>query len=283
MAVLLIALALGFVLSGRSLFTLDRARTNVNQNLRSGLDIMMADVRQAGERIGSDLPAVQVDKGADADTLILRRNVLDTVLPVCVKLKAGTSTDAVFVAKKNSANTECKDKKDPGAQSALAAWEAYRVASGGTIHAFIYDPVTGDGEFFVVDATDSSQMHVHRASGKWVHDYDAAHGPRLYVLEQRAYSLDASAGLLQLEVNDGPAQNVVAGITEFRVATFLQPISAPTLAGGTGAFDGDNWRQIAFLRVTLTGEDASSRPAVQRTLVDQATPRNVLSRPSAAN
>jgi len=286
LAVVVIGLALSLVLSSRNVFTLDRARTDVNQNLRSAMDIVMADVRQAGERLGSDMPAIEVTKAASADTLTLRRNLLDTTLPVCVDVKAGSSTDVVFVAKKNSSNGECKSPKDPGAVGALQTWRDYRVAQGGTITAYIYDPITGTGEFFTADAEDFSNMHVHKASGAWQHDYDAGDKPRLYILQQRTYSLDTADHTLQLTIDNGTPQNVIAGVTSFTVDAYLQQASgSPTIATGTppGGFHATDWQGIAYLKVSLTDEGQSQRRSVQRTLVDQATPRNVLSSPNAGN
>lgn len=293
LGVVVIGLALSLVLSSHSVFTLDRARTNVNQNLRSGMDIMMADVRQAGERLGPDIPAVEVKKNGSADTLTLRRNMLNTTLPVCTDPKSGSSTDVVFVAKNSSTNPECKAKNDPGAIAALQTWENYRLSHGTpdpngdlAITAYIYDPVTGDGEFFSVDATDSSNMHVHREAGSWQNDYNPSDKPRLYVLEQHTYSLDTADHTLQLTVNDGTPQNVVAGITAFDVDAYVQQSGgSPTISVGppVGSFGATNWQTIGYVKVSLTGQDQANHHPLTRTLVDQATPRNVLSSPNAAN
>lgn len=293
LAVAVIGMALGLVLSSHNVFTLDRARTDVNQNLRSGMDIMMADVRQAGERIGPDMPAIEVTKSASTDTLQLRRNMLNTTLPVCTDPKSGSSTNAVFVAKNNSSNPECKSKTDPGAIAALQAWEDYRLSHGTpdaqgdlAITAYIYDPVTGDGEFFSVDKTDSSNMHVHRESGSWQYDYNPSDKPRLYVLEQRTYTRDAATDTLQLTVNDGTPENVVPGITSFVVDAYVQQSGgSPTIASGppAGSFDATNWQTIGYVKVALTGQEQYRHRSLTRTLVDQATPRNVLSSPNAAN
>jgi len=293
LAAIVLALALGLVLSSRKLFTLDRARTDVNENLRSGMDIIMTDVRQAGERLGPDMPAVRVGKSATGDTLTLRRNLLDAILPVCASLRAGASTDVVFVAQNNSQNPECKSKTDPGAVGALLTWDQFRISHGTkdakgnyVITAYIFDPVTVQGEFFAIDQTDSSDMHVHRVSGKWQHDYSASDRPRLYLLEQRTYTLDASTGTLQLTVDGGAPQNVVPDITAFKVDAYLQQSGGdPVVAPGPpqGSFAATNWQAIAYLEVAVTGVGRRRGGDVTRTLVDRATPRNVLSSVQAAN
>lgn len=277
LAVVVVGLAMAFVFSSRNVFTLDRARTNANQNLRSGLDIMMADVRQAGERIGRDLPAVEVVKGT-TDTLSLRRNLLDAVLPVCVDISTG-SASAVQFAGGDGSNPDCKTLTDAGTVTAFDAWSEYLGSHNGTIHGFIYDPGgTNDHEFFAIDAITESSMQISRDGGKWANSYSAASKPRIYLLEERTYSLDAATHTLQLSVNGGAAQNVVADVTAFDVEAYKRPISSPVLSSGDGAFSGTGWQQdLAYIKVSLTAQDNSRREVLERTLADQATPRNVLS------
>lgn len=89
-------------LSARQVFEQDQRRSTVNQNLRSGMGLLGINVRQAGERMPGDAPAVEVVNGTSgaADGLILRRNLLDYVLPLCKDINSGTSADSVFVGKK---------------------------------------------------------------------------------------------------------------------------------------------------------------------------------------
>lgn len=322
LALVVVGLALSMVLSSRNVFSLDRARTNVNQNLRSGMDIVTADIRQAGERVGPSVPAITVQKSSTGgDTLILQRNLLDTTLPVCKDISAGSNADAVAVADasigKNhtNPNTACKGKAKgnwaDGAANALQAWEDYRTAYGvpnnssgkKAFQAYIYDPQTGKGEYFYVDATDSSKMHIHRENGygAWKHTYKASDQAFVYVKDQRTYSLDTTDHTLQLTVNDGSPQNVVAGIQGFTVDAYMQQSGGGTfLNDQTGKTPGalsqatpsetcasnseytcPNWQQVAYIQVQLDGTEANGNKNVARQLVDHATPRNVLSSPNA--
>ena len=323
LAVIVIALALSMVLSSRNVFSLDRARTNVNQNLRSAMDIVTADIRQAGERVGPSVPAITVDKSSTGgDTLILQRNLLDTTLPVCKDISAGSSADAVVVADASISSTHpnpnaaCKGKAKgqwaAGAQSAIAAWEAYRQTNGvpnansagkKAFQAYIYDPQTGQGEYFYVDATDSSLMHIHRENGygAWKHSYKASDQAFVYVKDQRTYSLDTANHVLQLTVNDGTPQNVVAGLYSFNVNAYMQQVGGGTFlndqsglvkgalvqatSSGTCKANSEyacpNWQQVAYIEVTLDGTESDGSKNVSRELTDHATPRNVLSSPNA--
>src|SRR5262245_33903747 len=89
---------LTIALSSRGLFETDQHRTTVNQNLRAGMDLVGVDVRQSGERMPFDFPAVEIVNGASGapDTLNLRRNLLDYVLPVCKDINSTSSGDVVF-------------------------------------------------------------------------------------------------------------------------------------------------------------------------------------------
>ncbi len=78
---IIITSAFGLTMSNRQLLAVDQERTEVNQNLRSALDIIGADVRVTGERLGSTgVPAMAVRNGNE---LVLRRSVHDDVMPAC--------------------------------------------------------------------------------------------------------------------------------------------------------------------------------------------------------
>ncbi len=54
---------LSIALSSREMFETDRHRTTINQNLRIGMDMLGIDIRQAGERMPGDAPAVEIEDG----------------------------------------------------------------------------------------------------------------------------------------------------------------------------------------------------------------------------
>ena len=82
---LIAAGVLSLALSGRRMYEVDEARTRVNRSLRGAGAFLVADIRQAGERLGDDFPAIEIIDGASgaADQLILRRNLLPAVFRVC--------------------------------------------------------------------------------------------------------------------------------------------------------------------------------------------------------
>jgi Tfp pilus assembly protein PilW len=143
------AAALSLALSARGVFEQDQQRTTINQNLRSGVDLLGIDVRQAGERLPGNAPAIEIINGASnaPDELLVRRNLLDFVLPVCKNVNSTSAADAVFIAKKGGGSVPpgCSPVPDANADGwpdNLGAWRDYRLTHGGSVLAFIYNPVT---------------------------------------------------------------------------------------------------------------------------------------------
>ena len=185
------AAALSIAFSSQGLLEADERRTTVNQNLRAGIDLLGIDIRQAGERLPGDAPAIQIMDGSSGapDRLMLRRNQLDYVMPLCKNITAGSSADSIFVGKKKITGKvppgcyPVPDANGDGWPDNLEAWRAYRIANGGSVLAYIHNPITGLGEFFTYDAEDNSTFHLHKANGaNWQNDYLMNQEPRIYVL-----------------------------------------------------------------------------------------------------
>jgi len=297
---LLIALAVGMliltasftlVLSNKAVYNLDSARTKVNQNLRAGLDIISADIRQAGERLGGDFPAVEVilGVGLDSDTLVLRRNLIDDVLPVCSNVVGGSTK--IWVAQQPapalpSVNIDCLNSS-----TGLTNFRAQRLSSGGAIRAYIYDPVNFTGEFVRYTNDDASvggvskSMDVQPESGVWQNTYLASNQPRMYIIEERRFFTDTAKKDIVMKITGGPGtgepldQPMVTNIEDFQVSAYIVASPTPSLSGGTGALSGGNWKKLAFVRLEVKGKSMQdSSRTLTRTLTDDALPRNVLSR-----
>jgi type IV pilus assembly protein PilW len=289
-AELLVALAVtGFIaaatltiaLSGRGMLETDQHRTTVNQNLRAGLDLVGIDVRQAGERLPGDAPAVEIEDGAGGapDVLTLRRNLLDYVLPLCKDINAGTNADSVFVAKKKGSGTvppgcaPVPDENGDDWPDNLEAWREYRIAHGGLVTAYIYNPVGRYGEFFLYDAEDNSTFHLHKDNDEdWQFDYDVAEKPRIYILEQLAFRL--SGDVLQSVTNGDTANpfNLVNRIRDFQVLALMSDDTVRTALGPA-----DSWTELRALEVTLVGAEQFAARTLERTVAARFFPRNILS------
>ncbi len=282
MAVTLVMMgaALSITLSSKRIYATDRTRTDLNQNLRNGLDLVGLDVRQAGERLPLDIPVIQILDGASggSDTLILRRNLLDPVLPLCKDINANTNADSIFVAKKNGnvppGCAPVPDDDGDGWPENLQAWKDYRVGGGGEVWAYIYDPVRGAGEFFLYDAEDNSTFHLHKSNAvKWQNNYDTANLSRIYILEQRTYSRNGDL-LEYLENGDTLTPvNLVPRVNDFQARAFLQDGTVRNSFGG-----GDDWSALQSVEITLSCRSTVDGRTMTRAMTTRYFPRNVLSR-----
>lgn len=288
---ILVALGIGGLLLGvlfsttlahRRLYLLDQNRTAVNQNLRAALDIIVADVRQAGERLPLDFPAVEVKNGSE---LILRRNLLDVSLAVCDQNGINGNRDNIPVADQNPPRNASpnyleacafRDTNGNRFDDRIDAWQAYRCNSDGVpgcntgnrrevVRAYIYDPLSGRGEWFDYDAEDSSGVKIHKGNNeRWQNSY----GPlsRLYILEERRYYLDGD--ILRLAENGLEGKGLVANVTGFQVRA---------KAGGSwhNPFPPSNlsWRTLESLEVQVRVRVGN----VERQMTTQTLPRNVFS------
>jgi type IV pilus assembly protein PilW len=245
------------------------------------MDLVGVDVRQAGERLPGDIPAVEIIDGAGgaSDRLILRRNMLDISLPLCKDINGGSAADSVFIAKKNATGpvppgcAPVGDEDSDGWPDNLQAWRDYRVAHGGVVQAYIYDPIVQEGEFFVYDDEDNSTFHIHRQNpGLWQFDFLIANGSRVYILEQQEFRL--SGEVLQSVINmDGSnALNLVNHIVDFQARAFFSDGSVQAALGPA-----DDWTELRSIEVTLVGGADLRRRTMNRTLSARFFPRNILS------
>jgi prepilin-type N-terminal cleavage/methylation domain-containing protein len=268
---LLLAMALSVALVNRSVLGKEQVRLQLAQNLRSALDITGLDLRVAGENLSHSFPAIEITNGASGapDTLTLRRNLLDEVLPVCVSIVAGTGTTQVVFAN-SPTQAGCVYA---GHTHNYNSWRSYRLAEGGTVDAYIFDSVSKHGEFFRYNGEidTGSEYSITRTSGTWTYNYPAG-SSSVYILEEWKYYFEA--GLFKLQENRDNARiyNVIFGVTDFQARAHLQDGSSLDDFGPT-----QQWTQLAQVQVDLTGSDAYARNTMTRTVSARFFPRNVLS------
>jgi len=283
---LLITLAVaGFVLAGtltvvlssRAIFAKDRGRVQVVRNLRDALEVVGVDIRESGERLPNDFYAIQIINGAAGapDTLVLRRNLLSEVLPLCGRLQQGNSDPEVQVGDSTTPPPGCAPVPDTDADGFadnVGAWRAWRTSHGGTVPAYLFNPVDRVGEWLLVDGDGASGEWIGTGGTPWAYTYEIAEQCRLYMLEERRYTL--VNGVLQFVENQGtaPALHVASHLTDFQVRAVLND--------GTiqDTFDGStSWSQLAAIEVTLSGSAANEKRSVARSETSRYFPRNILS------
>ncbi|SMB77724.1 PilW family protein [Deinococcus hopiensis] len=266
---LILVLTFTLVDGNRKLYDTDSRRVDVNQNLQSALLILTNDLRQAGERLPANFPSLEVVTGT-SDTIILRRNILDVVLPVCKDINGGSNRDVVFIAKNGSSKipANCKDA-DP---NLLTTWKKYRLDNGGKIKAYIYDPKLKRGEMFTYDDEDSSGQKIHHEGDHWDYDYDIDNEPVLYVIEERTYRvLD---GDLVMDENKTGYQPVAPNISAMKASLVLKD---GTVATGNFPTLSANWKDLNDVNLSLTGTSTFAGRSTTRTLSNKVSLRNAFS------
>jgi len=149
-AFLVLGIALQLAAYNRTLYLQDQNHNQVNQNLRAAMDIVGTDVKQAGEQIQLPLfPVISVQQdntntsGVTVSDLIIRRNLIGNPLPVCqnINLPANQNTTSILVNDTTSTIAGCSQNNN------ISNWVNYRTLHGGQVNAYIYNSISGNGEF----------------------------------------------------------------------------------------------------------------------------------------
>lgn len=269
----ILAMTSSLIVSNRGLFQLDMARTRLNQNLRGSLDVISMNVREAGENLSAAFPAVElIDGGGAPDELILRRNLLDEVLNICIDIGAGSSDDIYFAIPGTVAGCSYADT----AQN-YTAWENHRDDEGGTVAGYIFDLGSQTGEFFqYVGEADTGTQRIINVGGSWSANYTAG-SAAAYIIEEWRFSVNDNGidePMLQLVENEDALnpQNVMYAITDFQVDILLDDGTTVTSFA-----PGDDWSRIRAINVSITGEENNRGTIISKTVTGRYFPRNVLS------
>lgn len=264
--------------SNQRLYTHDLARTRVNQNLRSAMDFIGTDVRQAGEQLPRNFPAIQLTNGEDGeqDQLILRRNLMTEVLTLCSSINAGATLTSIPISSNTSgAPPACVYG---GQTISYTAWTNYITAEGGEIKAFIFNLSTRQGEFITITGgVDSgSNMYLSNSNTPFANSY-SEYSSAIYILEEWKYmlgTLEGEENLLKIIQNgdEDTERNLVYGITEFQVQIILEDDTIQQAFSTT-----DNWSTIKAIDILLSGEEQGSKRLATGSLNSRFFPRNVLS------
>jgi type IV pilus assembly protein PilW len=327
-----VVLCLGLFVDQRRQFATEQAKTETNQNLRLAMDLIGADIRQAGERLESDkqLGKISVIDGANngPDTLITQRKLVNETLNLCQTITAGSSTSALDVAVQSSAVASClfSDADGDGLTDNLGQLKIYRTKqdgvdgaarttnttscaiAGGTdkecTFAYIHDPTTKKGEFFVYGFEDTGTCtgtsgqqcnRIYRVDGKpWQNTYTYNSGgsadsqPKIYILEEREYSLAADTNtprsddfILQMRLNRQTPVRLANKMSNFQVtATNRQGTVLNSFNAASNLPQHQtNLSEVQYFRVSLSViPPETNLQAAKLTLSTQFFPRNALSR-----
>jgi prepilin-type N-terminal cleavage/methylation domain-containing protein len=263
------AMIMASLLSHRDLYKKDIVRTRLNQNLRGPMDIIGTDIRLAGENLGSGFPAILVENGAggEADALVLRRNLVAEVAPVCVALTQGSTTGLTFATSGTTAGCIYSTQT-----TTYNSWRNYRIAQGGSVPAFIWNSAARVGEFFYYNGEiNAGGTYSLTRVGSWQHAYPVTTSAAYLLEEWRFEVAGDTLQLIRNQDNSDPV-NVSFEISGFQIAVNMQDGTAKTSFAAT-----DTWTAIQNVAVTLSTTASFAGNDVSRTLTSNFFPRNVLS------
>jgi len=275
----LLGVAITMALGSRQMFATDETRTRVQQSLRTSLDLLGIDVRQAGERLPGDFPAIEIVNGVSGapDTLILRRNLLNEVLPLCETLTVDDVDDEVLVADAGAdpapGCSPVPDGDADGVPDNIDSWLDFRTAAAAAVPVYLFNPTAGVGEWFLFDGPGSSgDLFLEKANDDpWQATYDIDEQGRVYVLEERRYTLNGD--LLEFLVNLSTTPiHVAANLTDFQVRAIMA--DGTTVESLTAA---DEWTGLAAIEVSIAATNGIDSDAISGELSARFFPRNVLS------
>jgi hypothetical protein len=279
----IVSLSLSATLSGKQMLRYDYVRTKMNQNLRSGLDMAGLDIRIGGENLTSSFPAFEILDGpsGSADQLIIRRNLIGEILTLCDTIDAGSSAGQIVFAQGDGTMSSGIQEPgciygDPGQTQNYTSWSTYRTSNGETSKlAFIYDSITGDGEFFSYtgEGDSGNSLYLTRSAGNWLNTYQEVSSQVIMLEEHRFRLVD---GVLQIVVNqnfDLP-QNIVTDVTDFQVTLLMNDDTTLTSYDPSSTYD---WTDIREVRVTISGSELSQKRLLTKDLSTSFFPRNILS------
>ena len=277
---LLMGAALTLTLSSRRTFASDSSRNALNQSLRGALDLVGNEIRRAGEWLPGDMPIVEiVDGGGDnPDELIVRRARSPLVLPLCEDLNAGSTIGEIRVGSASTvAPRGCfpvEDSNSDGYPDNIEAWRGVRTGLGGSVPVYLFNPTTLLGEWVDYNAdgsTDAATYIGRDGSTPLQFAHGAGEQARLYLMEQRRYTLQN--GILEFKLNEqnGATTRVVDRIRQIqarailRDGTVLDSLDATTPTA-----------QIEAIEITLKGEQELEETTLTRELTARFHPRSLV-------
>ncbi len=276
---IMVSIAVSTVLSGKDSYQTNLIRTRMSQNVRGALDILGTNIKQAGERLPDNVPAIELVNGASGapDQLILRRNILGEVLTLCEPINIGTQNPVVF------GNYSTTPGCDYAAQDAkYNAWRNHRLANTIT-YGFIINTATKQSEIFEYrrERKTGSRFFIRRRAaggGNWQHNYPVGN-TSVYLIEQWNFSLQADPvisgeTILSVVENDDTSNplHLAPAINDLQIEIELKDGSVVQSLAAT-----DDWSNIKNLDVTITSEETHKGKVYKSELNAKFFPRNILS------
>ncbi len=262
-----------YVVHLQNSFFEDVVRTRINSNLRSASDIISMNIRQSGEYLYTSFPAILISQGdtVTSDSITLRRAIISEILTVCVATTVGATT--VAVSSSAIINSECVGTN---VVNLYNAFNAERIAQGGSIRAYIYDRVAKVGEFvnFTNGTTALGDYSLTVSPVSRVYPILASN---VYIIEEYRFNVDLASSVLRLyrDGMDAQPESVAFGVTGFDISARVGDGSTIETLTSNGAY---TWKDTRSIKVILTGSENRKTRTFSTSITGEYFPRNILSR-----
>lgn len=270
---IVMALIIASVFTLRNTYFADIKRTQINGNLRSAMDIISMNVRQAGENLAAAFPAVLLTDGASgaADTLVLRRSPITEILTLCADASIGDTN--LVVSSASLSNAECI----PSNVSPLhAIFKSALAASENAPRVFIYNSALRVGEFVDYEDGDiDGDGNYFLTVGATTNAYTKL-STSIYIIEEYRFSINAVDTRLELTINQEPdgARPVAFEIVNFQASLDMED---GTTISEFAQLSTTDWKDIRQISLQLSGRDTYKGKVISSTITSKFFPRNVLS------
>ena len=270
---ILMATVIGHVMMIRQGYFDDIVRTRINSNLRSAMDILSMNIRQAGENLATSFPAVELANGGvgSSDTLTLRRAIVGEALTICNDATAGDTT--LNVSSAAVASTDCTASN---VANVYSVFDTYRQSDAdGVVRAFLFDTINGTSEFVDFTAGGESLGEYYLTVSELENDFPAETS-FVFLIEEYRFERDSLEDTLVLTVDGISAEpkTVAFSVSDFQVDLELADGS---VAQALDVSSAASWRDILQVDVTLSGEETRRDRTLTSSIEAQYFPRNVLS------
>lgn len=260
------------VLANQEVYYEDVVRTRIKSNIRSALDIISINIRQAGENLPQNFPAITLsaETSTESDILTLRRNLFSEILTICTDLT--TSDTSVFVSNISAGQPECVAAN---VSSPHNVWDTYRTSEGGSIKAYIYDSLAKQGEFVDISSAGTSSGEFFFGISTTSRDYPALVS-NIYLIEEFIFKRNIDEDIIEVSINDDElsSEAVAFSITGFDIALDMNDGTTIESLNTTSSY---TWKDIRMILVNLEGEEARKEKTIGASLSGEYFPRNVLS------
>lgn len=293
---ILLVIIAGVVDSSSKLTNKDLGQMNASQNAQGALDMILNDVRNAGENLDTTIGVSGLEISDTNKEILIRKNItvadrtLITRLPICAV--SGT-TIQVNGTPPSGTSTLCTygDADANGDDDNVQRWRTVFDAQPGVAQsAILYTPPTTTGGTGQVARVRINTLGVRTGIGTTASPYRTyitlsasspsgftlANNSQVILVDERRYKVTNDNLVLALGgQTDAEAQIVAFGVTDLDLlADLVNPTSTTTTIGLTGP-----WARIKTVQVKLLARtsDQTAKPVVTKQYTGTMYPRNVAS------